>query len=87
MASKKTVPGKPAPLVVVPPPPKTELPGAVPLAEQKRERKRPLDPRENPAARDPRGTASRAEIRREAPRRSAPRQAPAGRRGKPKSGH
>ncbi|MFM7215944.1 MAG: hypothetical protein ACKO3H_13810, partial [Verrucomicrobiota bacterium] len=35
--------------------------------------KHPLDPRENPAARDSRGTATRTEIRREAPRVTGPR--------------
>jgi hypothetical protein len=59
-------------LVVVPPPPKplllalrtTAIPGS---------KKRPSNPRENPAARDSQGKASRTEIRREEPRRSAPR--------------
>lgn len=77
---------KPAPLVVVPPPPKAELPGAVPLAEQVRARKRPLSARDNPAARHSRGKASRADVRREVPQRSAPRQAPAGRGGKVRGG-
>lgn len=74
MAKPKKVPSAPAPLLVAPPPPTTEVPGAVPLAEQSARRtKKPLAPKENPGARDSRGKASRAEVRAVAPRASAPR--------------
>jgi hypothetical protein len=84
MKAKRSNPA-PTPLVVVPPPPQTPL-VAVRSARPK-SAKRPADPRENPAARDVRGTANRTEIRREAPRVTAPRasQRPTERSGQPRS--
>jgi hypothetical protein len=74
MAKPKKDPTAPPPLVVVPPPPTAEVPLAVPLAEQKARRtKHPLVPRDNPTARDARGTASRNEIRKATRRTVAPR--------------
>ena len=55
-----------APLVVVPPPPKAELPGATPLRNS-RARGSVHSIRGSSKARDPRGTASREEIRRRHP--------------------
>ncbi len=64
----------PEPIVVVPPPPTTEVPLAVPLVEQKaRIAKHPLTGREHPGARDARGAASRNEIRKATRRVVAPR--------------
>ncbi|MBI5774707.1 MAG: hypothetical protein HZA89_13305 [Verrucomicrobia bacterium] len=73
--------------MVVPPPPAVTASMAEGLKTTFRGGKKPLDRRENPLARDARGTASRAEIRRETPRVAAPRQSnrPAERRGQPRS--
>ena len=72
MKNKKPAAARKPNLVVLPPRPETPViavrSAAVPVAK-----KRPSDPRENPAARDSKGKASRTEIRREEPRRSAPR--------------
>ena len=75
-------PKKNSSLVVVPAPPTAVLPGSDSNGRKATPRKKPSDPREFPAARDARGTASREEIRREMPRRTAPRQAPARRPGR-----
>lgn len=84
MKAERSTPAT-TPLVVVPPPPPTPV-VAVRSARSK-SAKKPADPRENPAARDVRGTASRTEIRRESPRVTAPRasQRPAERSGQPRS--
>ena len=84
MKAKRSTPA-PTPLVVVPPPPKTQVVGV--RSARPKSTKKPVDPRENPAARDVRGTASRTEIRREAPRVAAPRasQRPAERSRQPRS--
>ena len=63
-------------LVVVPPPPKTELPGAVPVGRLDPHRKHPLDSREHPLARDSRGKPLRTELRKEVRRISGSRQKP-----------
>jgi len=84
---KKTTPA-PVPFLVAPPPPKAEVLGAVPLAEQSARRtKKPLAPKENPGARDSRGKANRTEVRAVAPRASAPRKSekPPERSGQPRS--
>lgn len=71
----RTVPPDVPPVVVVAPPaPTKELPSGVPLSGQKRSRKRPLDSREYPAARDSQGKPGRDEIRRETARHVASRQ-------------
>ena len=63
----------PSPVVVSPPP--AVAPEKIRSAAGKTlPTKHPLDPRENPAARDSRGTATRTEIRRESPRVTAPRE-------------
>jgi len=82
-AAKKV---KAATLVAAPARPKTRA-VAVRNTKQASGTKRPSDPRENPAARDSRGTASRAEIRKENPRVPAPRASnrPVERRGQPRS--
>ena len=74
MAKKNTTPSAAPALVVAPPPP-----AALPSKNRSSTRdvvgsKHPSDPRENPAARDSRGTATRAEIRRETSHVEAPRQ-------------
>ncbi len=72
MAKKTKTPT--AALVVAPPPP-AALPSKARLSTRDAVgSKHPSNPRENPAARDSRGTATRAEIRRETPRVAAPRQ-------------
>lgn len=78
----------PSELVVVPEPPKIPVKGVVPLTEQDRSGKRPLDPRENPSARDPRGKPSRSEIRKETARHIPSRQSakPPERSRQPRSG-
>lgn len=66
----------PKKLVVVPNPPDKEVTGAVPLKEQTRSRKKPVDQREYPAARGVEGKPSREEIRRETVRKVPSRQSP-----------
>ncbi|GDY22353.1 hypothetical protein LBMAG56_37000 [Verrucomicrobiota bacterium] len=73
MAKTKTTPPTAPSLVVVPPPPVAPPEKIRAAAGKTLPTKRPLDPRENPAARDSRGTATRAEIRRESPQVTAPR--------------
>ena len=73
MAQKTKKTTAPA-LVIVPPPPAAPPEKIRATARKVVGSKRPLDPRENPAARDSRGTASRAEIRRETSQVAAPRQ-------------
>ena len=70
-STKPTVARKPN-LVVLPPPPETPV-IAVRSPQAVVSQKRPTNPRQNPAARDVQGKASRIEIRREEPRRAAPR--------------
>lgn len=72
MKSPKPAAARKPSLVVLPPPPETPV---IPLRSPKAvvAKKRPTNPRQNPAARDSKGKASRAEIRREEPRRTAPR--------------
>ena len=60
-------------LVVAPSPPAAALEKIRAAAGKSLATKRPLDPRENSAARDSRGTATRTEIRRESPQVTAPR--------------
>ena len=73
MANTKKA-SSPAPSLVVVPPPPAAPPERIRAAAGKTlATKRPRDPRENPAARDSRGTATRAEIRRESPQVTAPR--------------
>lgn len=69
--SKKSTAAAATSLVVAPPPPPSNA--ATASAVRAVGSKHPLDPRENPAARDSRGKASRAEIRRETTRVAAPR--------------
>ena len=72
MNSPKPAAARKSNLVVQPPP--AQAP-AIPLRSPKAvvATKRPTNPRQNPAARDIQGKASRTEIRREEPRRAAPR--------------
>lgn len=74
-------------LVVAPPAPRVELPGAVPLVEQPLHGKVPLAPREHPGARDRRGKANRTQLRHEVHRVAAPRESlrPAERSRQPRS--
>lgn len=72
--SRTVPPDVPPVVVVVPPAPDKELPSGVPLSGQKRSRKKPVDPREYPAARSAQGKPGRDEIRREAVRHVASRQ-------------
>ena len=73
--AKKTKNPSAAPALVVAPPPPAAPPESVRASARKIVgSKHPLDPRENPAARDSRGSASRAEIRRETSHIPAPRQ-------------
>jgi hypothetical protein len=64
----------PSELVIIPESPKREVKDVVPLTEQDRSGKHPVDPREYPAARDSRGKASRDEIRQETARHVPSRQ-------------
>lgn len=73
MAKTKNPPSPAPSLVVVPPPPAPAPENIRAAAGKTLATKRPRDPRENPTARDSRGTATRAEIRRESPQVTAPR--------------